>query len=75
VRFNSAPSTNIRYKTIGEHASGSYSFIQGLHVPNNWSVSANAGLFPALSYCSSIVVMWLPHRNLDESSPYFPVSR
>ncbi|HKD61800.1 MAG TPA: cellulose synthase subunit BcsC-related outer membrane protein, partial [Terracidiphilus sp.] len=45
VRFNSAPSTNIRYKTIGEYASGSYSFIQGLHVPNNWSVSANAGLY------------------------------
>ena len=45
IRFDSAPSTNIRYKTIGEYASGSYSFIQGQHVPDNWSVSGNAGLY------------------------------
>ena len=45
VRVDSAPSTNIRYKTIGEYASGSYSFIQGQHVPDNWSVSGNAGLY------------------------------
>lgn len=45
VRFDSAPSTNLRYKTIGEYASGSYSLIQGRHVPDNWSVSGNAGLY------------------------------
>jgi cellulose synthase operon protein C len=45
VRFDSAPSSNVRYKTIGEYASGSYSFIQGRHVPDNWSASANAGLY------------------------------
>jgi hypothetical protein len=45
VRFDSAPSTNIRYKRIGEYASGSYSFIQGLNVPDNWSVMGNAGLY------------------------------
>jgi hypothetical protein len=45
VKFESAPSSNVRYKTIGEYASGSYSFIQGLHVPDNWSVMGNAGLY------------------------------
>lgn len=45
VRVDSAPSTNVRYKTIGEYASGSYSLIQGRHVPDNWSVSGNAGLY------------------------------
>lgn len=45
VRLDSAPATSIRYKTIGEYASGSYSFIQGRHVPDNWSVTANAGLY------------------------------
>lgn len=45
VRFDSAPSSNVRYKTIGEYASGSYSFIQGLHVPDNWSATVNGGLF------------------------------
>jgi Tfp pilus assembly protein PilF len=45
IRLDSAPSTSVRYKTIGEYASGSYSFIQGRHVPDNWSVSGNAGLY------------------------------
>ena len=45
VRFDSAPSTSIHYKTIGEYASGSYSLIQGRHVPDNWSVSGNGGLY------------------------------
>lgn len=45
VRFDSAPSSSVRYKTIGEYASGSYSFIQGLHVPDNWSATGNAGLY------------------------------
>jgi hypothetical protein len=45
AKFDSAPSTNIRYKRIGEYASGSYSFIQGLHVPDNWSAAGNAGLY------------------------------
>jgi len=45
AKFDSAPSTNIRYKKIGEYASGSYSFIQGLHVPDNWSAAGNAGLY------------------------------
>jgi tetratricopeptide (TPR) repeat protein len=45
VNFNSAPSSNVRYKTIGEYASGSYSLIQGRHVPDNWSATANAGLY------------------------------
>jgi hypothetical protein len=44
-QFNSAPSTNIRYKTLGEYASGSYSFIQGKKVPDNWSAAGNAGLY------------------------------
>jgi len=45
AKFDSAPSTNIRYKKIGEYASGSYSFIQGLHVPDNWNAAGNAGLY------------------------------
>jgi hypothetical protein len=45
VRFDSAPSSNVRYKTVGEYASGSFSFIQGLHVPDNWSITGNAGLY------------------------------
>jgi tetratricopeptide (TPR) repeat protein len=45
VRFDSAPSSNVRYKTVGEYASGSYSFIQGLHVPDNWSATGNAGVY------------------------------
>lgn len=45
VRVDSAPSTSVRYKTIGEYASGSFSFIQGRHVPDNWSVSGNGGLY------------------------------
>lgn len=45
VRFDSGPSSNVRYKTIGEYASASYSFIQGLHVPDNWSISGNAGVY------------------------------
>lgn len=45
VKVDSAPSTNLHYKTIGEYASGSYSFLQGLHVPDNWSVTGNAGLY------------------------------
>lgn len=45
VRFDSAPSAGSVYKRFGEYASGSYSFIQGLHVPNNWSVTGNAGIY------------------------------
>lgn len=45
VKFDSTPSTSIRYKPIGEYASGSYSYIQGLNVPNNWNVSGNGGLY------------------------------
>jgi hypothetical protein len=44
-RFNSAPSSNLFYKTIGEYASVNFSFIQGLNVPNNWSAAGNAGLY------------------------------
>jgi tetratricopeptide (TPR) repeat protein len=44
-RFDSAPSTNLYYKTIGEYASVSFSFLQGLHIPNNWSAAGNAGLY------------------------------
>jgi tetratricopeptide (TPR) repeat protein len=44
-RFNSGPSSNLFYKTIGEYASVSASFIQGLNVPNNWSAAGNAGLY------------------------------
>jgi hypothetical protein len=44
-RVDSGPSSNLFYKTIGEYASVSFSFIQGLHVPNNWSAAGNAGLY------------------------------
>ena len=44
-KFNSVPSTDIRYKRIGEYASGSYSFLQGVHVPDNWNAAGNAGLY------------------------------
>ncbi len=44
-KFDSAPSSNLFYKTIGEYASVSFSFIQGLNVPNNWSAAGNAGLY------------------------------
>jgi tetratricopeptide (TPR) repeat protein len=44
-RFDTGPSSNLFYKTIGEYASVSFSFIQGLHVPNNWSAAGNAGLY------------------------------
>ena len=44
-RSDSAPSSNLYYKTIGEYASVSFSFIQGLHVPNNWSAAGNGGLY------------------------------
>ena len=47
AKFDSAPSHNnpFLYKTVGEYASVSYSFIQGLNVPDNWSVAGNAGLY------------------------------
>ncbi|HLY40344.1 MAG TPA: cellulose synthase subunit BcsC-related outer membrane protein [Terracidiphilus sp.] len=45
LKFDSAPSSNVRYKVIGEYASVSYSFIQGLNVPDNWSAMANGGLY------------------------------
>jgi hypothetical protein len=41
----SAPATSVRYKRLGEYASASYSFVQGLHVPDNWSLSGSAGLY------------------------------
>lgn len=44
-KFDSAPSSNLFYKTIGEYASVSFSLIQGLHVPNNWSAAGNAGVY------------------------------
>jgi hypothetical protein len=68
VRFDSAPSTNIRYKTIGEYASGSYSFMQGLHVPDNWNVAGNAGLYwqivPGLTVGANVSGMHY-NRNLQ----------
>lgn len=45
VKFDSAPSSNVRYRVIGEYASLSYSLIQGLNVPDNWSASGNGGLY------------------------------
>jgi tetratricopeptide (TPR) repeat protein len=45
IKFDSAPATGALYKRFGEYASASYSFIQGLHVPNNWSLSGNAGFY------------------------------
>ena len=43
--FNSAPSSNLYFKTIGEYASVSLSYLQGTHVPNNWSAAGNGGLY------------------------------
>jgi tetratricopeptide (TPR) repeat protein len=43
--FNSVPLSSLYYKTIGEYASVSFSFIQGTHVPRNWSAGGNAGLY------------------------------
>jgi cellulose synthase operon protein C len=45
VKFDSAPLTGDVYKSIGEYASGTYSYLQGLNVPDNWGVSGNAGLY------------------------------
>ncbi|MGH9587468.1 MAG: cellulose synthase subunit BcsC-related outer membrane protein, partial [Acidobacteriaceae bacterium] len=45
VKFDSVPVNGSVYKRFGIYGSGSYSFLQGLHVPNNWSASANAGLY------------------------------
>jgi tetratricopeptide (TPR) repeat protein len=45
TRFDSAPSSSLFYKTIGEYASVSFSFLKGLRVPNNWSAAGNAGLY------------------------------
>lgn len=45
ISFSTAPRTNATYQTVGFYASGSYSFIQGLNVPDNWSVTGNAGLY------------------------------
>ena len=47
AKVDSAPSHNapFLYKTTGGYASVSYSFIQGLHVPDNSSVAGNAGLY------------------------------
>jgi hypothetical protein len=44
-KFDSGPSSNLFYKTIGEYASVSFSFLHGLNVPNNWSAAGNAGLY------------------------------
>ena len=43
--LNSAPASGDLYKRSGEYASVSFSLIQGLHVPNNWSAGGNAGLY------------------------------
>ncbi|HEV2326097.1 MAG TPA: cellulose synthase subunit BcsC-related outer membrane protein [Terracidiphilus sp.] len=43
--FNSAPRNNAVYRTIGVNVSGSFSFLQGLNVPDNWSMFGNAGLY------------------------------
>jgi cellulose synthase operon protein C len=44
-KFDAAPLSHLYYKTIGEYASVSFSFIRGLHVPNTWSAAGNAGLY------------------------------
>jgi hypothetical protein len=44
-KFDSAPSSNLFYKIIGEYASVSFSSIHGLNVPSNWSAAGNAGLY------------------------------
>ncbi len=43
--FSSAPRSNAVYKAVGAYASGSYSFLQGMNVPDNWGLSGNAGLY------------------------------
>jgi tetratricopeptide (TPR) repeat protein len=45
VKYDSAPADGSVYKRFGEYGSASYSFLQGLHVPDNWSVSGNAGFY------------------------------
>jgi cellulose synthase operon protein C len=45
VKFDSTPPTNYRYKALGGYASASYSFLQGLNVPDNWGGSGNAGVY------------------------------
>lgn len=45
VNFSTAPRSNAVYQSFGFYASGSYSFLQGFHVPDNWDISANAGLY------------------------------
>jgi cellulose synthase operon protein C len=45
IKYDSAPAIGSVYKRFGEYGSASYSFVQGLHVPNNWGVSGNAGLY------------------------------
>lgn len=45
VSFSSAPRTNAVYRSFGFYSSGSYSFLQGLKIPDNWSLSADAGLY------------------------------
>lgn len=68
VRLDSAPSNGIRYKRIGEYAAGSYSFLQGLRVPDNWSVTGNAGLYwqvvPGLTLGTNAYAMHY-NKNLD----------
>lgn len=45
VNLSTAPRSNATYQSVGFYASGSYSFIQGLNVPDNWNVAGNAGLY------------------------------
>lgn len=45
VNLSTAPRSNATYQSVGFYASGGYSFLQGLRVPDNWSVGANAGLY------------------------------
>lgn len=45
IQYNSAPVHGVMYRRFGEYASAGYSFLQGLHVPNNWNASGNAGLY------------------------------
>ena len=43
--ISTAPRSNAKYQTVGFYMSGSYSFIQGLNVPDNWSVDADTGFY------------------------------
>ncbi len=46
IRFDSAPPVSSAvYKTVGGYAAGSYSFVQGLNIPNNRGITGNAGLY------------------------------